>query len=231
MLPVSTVQSKWAKELPPAVQVDVFSRLDPESLSACEQVCDCWWRVAHDWQVYKVLAARFSYFDRKGGVAFFRGAIRVRFLAIYKQVRGYDVEKIEKSLPPFHAFGEPLDNVPRDHFPDFDYKASRQAIFAYLHLGGAKNETGFVNRPFFLACYFGDKAMIETIRNTKGLDLKSVVLLNGAVFAVIGNQPEIVKQVKQLGANLGTKAIFQLPWSEYLLGYANTEEMREAINS
>lgn len=222
----------WVEIAPDEILFRIYSELSPEDLAACGQTCRRWRNLSQDNMIYQSLAARFHYFDRKDGEAYFQGEkARERFLAIYRNVRGYNLEEVGKSLPPHYDFEDPLDNEDREIFPDFDYWSCRNAIYAYLHLGGAENELGICSRPFLLACYFGDLEMLETISTTKTFEAKSFTILAGAAYAVMGDHSDVVKKIKKMGADLNKTAIFNIPWSEYLLGYAKSDRMRTEISN
>lgn len=223
-------QISWVSDASDEIVIAIFSYLNPEELSICGQTCQRWLRLSRDKVFYQTFAERFNYFDRNEGRAYFSGEeARERFLSIYKKVRGHALETSAADLPPYQDFDDPLKNQEPAIFPGYAYEANRSALYAYLHLGGAEKEKDLTCRPFFLACYFGDLEMLETIRSTKHVELKSYTLLTGAVYGVLGDQPEVVKKVKQLGANLSEPAIFNVSWSEYLMGYAKTDSMRTAI--
>lgn len=219
----------WIEIAPDEILFRVYSELSPEDLAACGQTCRRWRNLSQDNMIYQSLAARFHYFDRKDGELYFQGEkARERFLAIYRNVRGYNLEEIKKLFPPNQDFEASLGNEDRMIFPYFDYASSRNAFYASLHLGGSENDC---SRTFLLACYFGDLEMLEAICATKNFEADSITSLAGATYAVLGDRPEVVKKIKEMGADLNDTAIFNIPWSEYFLGYARSDRMRTEIGN
>ncbi|MCC5833063.1 MAG: F-box protein [Chlamydiales bacterium] len=218
-------QSPWVESPSDEVMVKIFSYLSPEDLAACSQTCSNWRRISQDPRFYQTFAARFHYFHRKEGAEYFQGMeSRERFLAIYKSVRGYDVEEIERLLPPSSEFENGLDVQYVKSFHSFNYWENRRALQAYLDLGGAQKENS-CSRLILLASYFGDTEMFERI----SIDRYS--LFAGAVYAVLGNQLEVLKKVKKLGVDLSEKILFTITWVDYLMGLAKSEEMRALLQS